>query len=77
MHIKGQMNNGAVITSDTPAVEWDESKANKLYLRYETIDNDTEQYIELVDESTTAGKKLLTTKDTWNRRYVATYTPIN
>ena len=69
-YIKGTMNNGAVIDTDTPAVEWDEdSTPATTYLRYETTTDS--QYIE---RSTTKLEKAF---DTWANRTTATYAPIN
>lgn len=78
MHIKGTMNSGAVITTDTPVAEWDDSTtASVTYIRYEIVDNDTKQYLERIDERTTTSRKLERTKATWNNRVTASYVPIN
>jgi hypothetical protein len=76
MHIKGSMNNGGVITNETPAAEWDtDSIASVTILRFEIIDNDTPQYLERVDERDVASIKKERAQDTWNRRAVEAPTP--
>ena len=77
MFIKGTMNSGAVITNEVPTAEWDDlTTANMIYMRYEIVDNDTAQYLERIDQSG-ATKLRQRTRDTWNNRVTAIYSPIN